>query len=1015
MSLETYRRKRRFNQTPEPSGESAPARPPKPARGAFGRAPRFVVQEHHATRLHWDLRLEMAGVLRSWAIPKGPSLDPADKRLAVLVEDHPIEYGDFEGVIPPGNYGAGTVLLWDRGTYTCREGDPASAFERGKLTIDFAGRRLRGEFHFVRTKRNNGRDWLLFKGKDQYVQPGFVPVGLKSVASGRTIEEIAEDRGSRWTSGPPGDARRAGPGARAAAATAATAAAPPPARETSRGKSRAATAVRTPSAAKRAGPARRTRENDPFPKAFKPMLAEPGRAPFDRADWSFEVKWDGVRALAFIRRDGPAQEIALYGRSLRRLNPQFPEIVDALASLDVDSAVLDGEIFAPDEDGRPSFNRLQQRLHLDAAAGERPAIGDVLVAYALFDCVYLDGRELRHRPFAERRAALESIGLPGAGLVKADAIPERGIALFEAARSHGFEGIVAKKLSSPYRPGTRSADWIKVKIRRTLDAVVGGLTRGRGGRSTSFGALVLGQYDDTGALVHIGQTGGGFSDADLAEFRRRLAPLETKTPPFAKRPDVPAAGITWVRPEVVVEVEYGEWTPDGLLRFPIFLRLRDDVASREVRLERPKRTEDAAPGSASAAPAGDRMPPPVARSADALNARDGAGPPPAEAFGREGASHSGRRAAAAVRPARSIDTSALPRDIAFSNLDKIFFPERGYTKGDVIEFYRRIAPYITPHLADRPLTLRRWPNGIHGEDFFQKDTPGAPPFVRTLAVWSDQGGNDNQLIIGADEKALLWLAQMGCIEMHPWFSRVTPIRGLRPPRQPKMRGHRPAATFGGSEAAIEASTLNYPDFVVFDIDPFLFPKGEKPVVRHGEKDPDYSRRGFGAARQATLWVRGALDELGLRAFVKTSGKTGLHVVVPIVRRYTYAETHAFARTLVEWLTAQHPDDLTTAWAVEQRVGKVFLDYNQNARGKTMASVYSLRPIPEATVSVPVTWAELEAGFDPLQWTIETVFDRLAQTGDLWAGVLDAAQELNLRPAHRAGGQGGQSPARAEGR
>ena len=928
MTLETYRRKRRFDQTPEPSGDPRREGPPRGER-----RPRFVVQEHHATRLHWDLRLEMAGVLRSWAIPKGPSLDPADKRLAVLVEDHPIEYGEFEGVIPPGNYGAGTVLLWDRGTYSCREGDPVAAFEGGKMTIDFDGERLRGEFHFVRTKRNNGRDWLLFKGKDQYLEPGFVPVGRRSVATRRTIEEIAGDRGARWTSGPPGAARGA---------------AVPPADEARPGK-RGAGRRRTGG---RANPGA-----DPMPGPFKPMLAEPAKEPFDRAGWLFEVKWDGVRALAFVRREGPAQDIVLYGRSLRRLNAQFPEIVDALAGLDVQSAVLDGEIFAPDDGGRPSFHRLQQRLHLNAASGERPAAGEVHVAFAVFDCLYLDGRDLRGRPFAERRAALETLVLP-AGLVKADVVEARGTALFDAARELGFEGIVAKKASSPYKPGVRSADWVKVKIRRTLEAVVGGLTRGRGARSTSFGALVLGQFDETGALVHIGQTGGGFTEADLTRFRERLAPLETKACPFATRPEVPGP-ITWVRPEVVVEVEYGEWTPDGLLRFPIFLGLRDDIAAKDVRLERPR------------VPA-----PPAAKSA---GPERGASAAPARVT----------KSAAAKRPS----AAPLPPEIAFTNLDKVFFPGTGYTKGDVVEYYRRAAPYIIPHLEDRPLTLRRWPDGIEGDDFFQKDVTQVPPFVRTERVWSDQGDRDIRVIVGADEKVLLWLAQMGCIEMHPWFSRVAPTP---PERGRTSRGApRPTTTFAGSRAAIESSTLNYPDVVVFDIDPFIFPEGEKPVVRHGEKDPEYSRRGFAAARRATLWVRDALEGLGLRAFVKTSGKTGLHVVVPIQRRYTYAQTHAFAKTLAEWLTAQHSEELTTAWAVDRRVGKVFLDYNQNARGKTMASVYSLRPIPEAAVSVPVTWEELEAGFDPLQWTIETVFERLARTGDLWAHLPNAAQELHV--------------------
>ena len=923
MTLEAYRRKRRFDQTPEPSGNERAGRPRKSAGGEV--RPRFVVQEHHATRLHWDLRLEMAGVLRSWAVPKGPSLDPAEKRLAVLVEDHPIEYGGFEGVIPPGNYGAGTVLLWDRGTYSCREGDPVAAFEAGKLTLDMDGERLRGEFHFVRTKRNDGKDWLLFKGRDQYAQPGFVPAGRPSVASGRMIEEIAGDRGARWTSGPP-QSRARGIGT----ATADLLPAFP------KGGGGEKTRV---GAKGRAKPG-----TDPLPKPFKPMLAEPAKRPFDRRGWLFEVKWDGVRALAFLRREGAAQEIVLYGRSLRRVNAQFPEIVDALADLDVHSAILDGEIFAPDDEGRPSFHRLQQRLHLDAASGERPQSGDVHVAYALFDCLFLDGRDLRGRPFSERRAALDGLTLP-AGLIKADVVEERGLALFEAAGRLGFEGIMAKKASSPYRPGVRSADWVKVKIRRTLEAVVGGLTKGRGGRATSFGALVLGQFSEAGQLVHIGQAGGGFSEADLDQFRRLLAPLETQAPPFATRPQIPDR-ITWVRPEVVVEVEYAEWTPEGMLRFPVFLRVRDDIAAKDARLDRP----------------------------DARDVANGV-PPPRETVA---APRSAARRAAA--------------EIAFTNLDKVFFPEKGYTKGDVIEYYRRIAPYITPHLRDRPLTLRRWPNGIHGDDFFQKDIPDVPSFVRTERIWSDQGDRDIRMIVGADEQLLLWLAQMGCIEMHAWFSRVTPLSAREPGgRSPR----RPAATFGGSEAGIGASVLNYPDVVVFDIDPFLFPKGQKPVVRHGEKDPDYSRSGFAAARHAGLWVRDALAGLGLTSFLKTSGKTGLHVFVPIRRRYRYAQTHAFARTLAEWLTGQHPGELTTAWAVDQRVGKVFLDYNQNVRGKTIAGVYSLRPIPEAAVSVPVTWDELDAGFDPLQWTIETVFDRLAKVGDLWAHLLDEVQDLDL--------------------
>jgi bifunctional non-homologous end joining protein LigD len=926
VGLETYRRKRTFATTPEPSGTV-------PAEGGH---PRFVVQEHHARRVHWDLRLEMEGVLRSWAIPKAPSLDPADKRLAVLVEDHPIEYGEFEGVIPPGNYGAGTVMLWDRGLYECLEGDPAAAFPQGKMTLILFGEKLRGEFHFVRTKRNAGRDWLLFKGKDGYARAGFTPTGTRSVKTGRTIEEIRADRDARWTP-----------------------AAPP-----------------TPAPV----PA------DPFPQPFKPMLAQTAARPFSRAGWLFEIKWDGVRTLGFVRRLGAAQEVRLYSRTLRSLNPQFPEIVEALASLDAESAVLDGEIIAPEEGGRPSFARLQQRLHLEGESDVREAAERIPVTYAVFDLLYLNGRDLSSLPLSERRRALEGLILPP-GMIRSDTVEQEGLTLFEAAKQHGLEGIIGKKAASPYRPGVRDADWQKVKIRKTLEAVVGGMTRGKGHRSGTFGALVLGQYDAlSGAFVHIGQTGGGLSDGDLRDLRRRLEPLVTTECPFASPPATPQPAV-WVRPEVVVEVEYGERTPDGLLRFPVFLRVRDDLAARDVRLPSP--ADAAGDGGAEEqipAPAADPRPAP--ETADTPSAGGRTDPTSVQVMAetrqpsQEEPAGRGR-----ARPARG--RAAPPPAVAFTNLDKIFFPELVLTKGDLIDYYRRIAPTVLPHLRDRPLSLRRFPNGIHGSDFFQKDVPDAPPFVRAERIWSDQGDRDIRMVICNDEATLLWLAQLGCIEMHPWFSRVTPVPG---------RGrNRPGTTFSGSEEAIDGSTLNFADFVVFDIDPFLFPEGQKPTRRHGELDPDYSRKGFEAARQAALWLGDTLESLGLRGFVKTSGKTGLHVFVPIVRRFTYAQTHAFAKTVTAWLTQQHPEALTTAWAVPERMGKVFLDYNQNIRGKTLASIYSVRPVPEATVSMPVTWEELRAGFDPLLWTTRTVFDRIARVGDLWADILDAAQGLELKP------------------
>jgi len=842
----------------------------------------------------------MDGVLRSWAVPKGPSLDPADKRLAVLVEDHPLEYGEFEGVIPEGNYGAGTVLLWDRGTYECAEGDPAEAFRRGKLTLTLHGEKLRGEFHFVRTRRNEGRDWLLFKGKDEFAVPQYAPAGTRSVKTGRTIEEVRAERDARWTA----------------------AVAPEPSRD--------------------AGPRRggRRARADPFPQPFQPMLAQLAARPFSRPGWLFEIKWDGVRALGFARRRGATQEIALYSRTLHRLNAQFPEVVEAFAALAPpvgDGLVLDGEIFAPDEQGRPRFARLQERLHLTRAEDVRAAAARIPVVFAVFDCLYLNGRDLRARPLSERRELLEGLALP-AGMLRSDAVEGDGQTLFEAATQHGLEGIIAKRATSLYRPGARSADWQKIKVRRTLEAVVGGITRGKGHRKGTFGALVLGQYDPgTGALVHIGQTGGGLSDSDLRALQRQLLPLATKTCPFATPPPT-LAPATWVLPRVVVEVEYSEWTPDGVLRAPVFLRVRDDVPASEVKLSR-------------------------------VTGRDGAAAP--------------RRPTRAPASPASSDSP-----VAFTNLDKVFFPDLGLTKGDMIDFYRRIAPALLPHLWDRPLTLRRWPDGIDGEAFFQKDVEDPPAFVRTERIWSEDGHRDVRMVICNDETTLLWLAQLGCIEMHAWFSRLTPI--------PDRRRGRPGAGFAGSEEAIARSALNVPDFVVFDIDPFLFPEGTGPTRRHGEHDPDYTRKGFEAARQAALWLGDALEGIGLRAFAKTSGKTGLHIFIPIVRRYTYAQTHAFAKTMATWLERQHPGALTTAWSVRDRVGRVFLDYNQNVRGKTIASVYSLRPVPQATVGVPVTWDELRAGLDPLGWTITTVFDRLERVGDLWTDIRGAAQELAER-------------------
>ncbi len=877
-----------------------------------------MIQEHHATRFHHDLRLEMAGVLRSWAVPKGISMDSAQKRLAVAVEDHPLEYLDFEGVIPEGNYGAGAVMVWDLGTYESPQGDPEEGFRRGKLTVVLHGQKVRGEFHLIRTRmgRRGGREgqtqWLLFKAKDADAVPGWsLPRPSRSATSGRTVEEIR--RGAPY--------RRTAP--------------PAPARKAPRGL-------------RRLGLHRLGR--DPMPERVSPMLAKPVRSAFDDPGWLFEPKWDGVRAIALVRREGTRQHVLLQSRSLKLMNDQFPEVVEALAAARLPDAVLDGEIVALDSAGRPSFQRLQQRINLRGA--EVDAVrARVPVVYYLFDVLHCNGHDLMRLPLEERRRILQALVPWGPTLRLTEAFAGEGQAFYRAARQHGLEGIVGKRRDSAYEPGRRSGAWVKVKARRSLHAVVGGYTRGRRGRRSRFGALLLGLYDDREQLRYIGHVGGGFRDEELRQILEALRPLERPTAPFATVPrtNEPA---TWTEPRLVVRVEYLEWTKEGSLRFPVFQGMAPQVDPRSCRLEETSRRP----------PSG------------------GGRPSPLEA---------------------ELARRRLP--VVFTNLDKVYWPERGLTKGDMIAYYLAVHEAILPHLRDRPLTLRRFPDGIHGADFHQKDYPDAPPHVTVARIWTESGRTANAAVVCNDLATLLWLAQLGAIEMHPWFSRITP------PRRGEGGGRRPHTDFALSEAALRDSVLNYPDYLVFDIDPYIFPAGQHPPSGPGERDPQYSPAGFAAAREAALLLRELLHTLGLQGFVKTSGKTGLHIYVPIARRYTFEETHAFAKTICQYLVARHPDRLTVEWAVEKRAGKVFLDYNQNRLGATLASAYSLRPTVQATVSTPLDWEEVERGVDPLDFTCTTVPQRLKERPDPWREMRRLRQRLEEALAATGEGSGGYRP------
>jgi len=909
MSLEAYRRKRKFQQTPEPAG-----RPKKSGAISRSKAPRFVVQEHHATRRHWDFRLEMGGVLKSWAVPKGPTYDPAEKRLAVPVEDHPVDYMEFEGVIPEGNYGAGTVMVWDLGTYEVVEGDPEPACANGKLTLILQGHRLRGEFHLVRTKMGGEVQWLMFKKRDADAVAGWtLPDPSTSVKTGRTIEQIRADAGAQWSSGNP----RAG--------------------SSTRSKEPRAVPSRTRKtlqALKLHAPGK-----DPYPRDIKPMLATLVDAPFDDSAWLFEIKWDGVRAMAFLRRHGPRREVTLRSRGGMTLNAQFPEVVEGLYAQNLPDAILDGEIVALDTGGRAHFQLLQSRVQ--GRNGSRPGPAP-LIAYYAFDVLYFNGHGLLDRPLADRRQVLDSVLHPTQVIRVSAAVPERGIAFYRAAQDLGVEGIVAKRRAAPYRPGERAKTWLKIKVTQRMEAVIGGFTRGRGARAKTFGAVLLGVYDAAGHLQYIGHCGGGFTDAELRRLANLLQARVEAACPFAQVPPSNDA-VTWVRPELVMEVEYAGWTNDGLLRVPVYKGLRTDKPARDVTLELPEaRTRG---------------------TEEARGTNEAPGPRP------EARASAGR-------------LDGAPAGAEFTNLEKIFWPQRGYTKGDLIRYYLEVAPQILPHLRDRPVTLRRFPNGIAGETFYQKDYPDAPPFVETVRIWTESEKKTLVAPLCNNLETLAWLAQLANIEIHTWFSRTTPVR----------RAERAGAAFAASEQALRASTLNRPDYVVFDIDPYLFPDNKLPQ-RKGEKDPDYSRRGFDAATEAALLLRDVLRRLKLDGFVKTSGKTGLHLFVPIVRRYTFEQTHAFAKTVTQYLERLHPHKVTTAWAAEQRVGKVFLDYNQNRLGATLASAYSVRPTPEAAVSLPITWKELQRGLDPLAFTLGTVPALMKRRKDPWRDVLSTPQLL----------------------
>ena len=888
--LAEYSAKRAFDVTPEPA----------PAVAARAGPLLFVIQQHSATRLHYDFRLELDGVLKSWAVPKGPSLDPSEKRLAVQTEDHPYEYASFEGVIPPGQYGAGEVIVWDCGVYSPDEGGETwfhdreeaerqarQGIEKGKLSFQLRGEKVKGSFALVRTA--DRKNWLLIKHKDRFVSQSPVTERNRSVLSDVAVEDLTVVPVRRL------------PAARLVPAGAA----------------------------------------EKMPLRLAPMLAESRDAPFRDAAWMWEPKLDGYRVLAFVGEDGVKLRSRRDGLDL---TAAFPRLVAELAQQSVSGMILDGEIVAFDASGKPSFSALQERARLkterEIAAADRSAPS---VLYC-FDLLHFTGLDLRSAPYADRRRWLAQCLLPSAHVQLVHA-SEDGVALYEAALASGFEGAMAKRKDSKYEPGRRSAQWLKIKSTHSAEFVVGGYTMGKGSRAP-LGALLVGTWSG-GMLHYAGHVGSGLDDKTLAQLKARLDALRADARPFAERPELHSPTV-WVKPQLVAEIRFQNWTDDGHLRAPVFLRLREDVDPKRVR-------------RAQTAPS---------------------------ALAQSGARRTGTEIDDVVRQLETkkaaFPIAVGPHTIRLTHLERVYWPadpalrQQALTKRDLLRYLAQVSPFMLPHLADRPLTMIRMPDGIAGQRFFQKHwEQERPEFVETITVFSEHKDERHDYLLCNNLPTLLWLAQSGTLEFHVWHSRA------KPGADAAGKG----TDYADSLAALEASVLNYPDYVLFDIDPYIYSGKEAPGA-----EPELNTVAFEKGKEVAFWLRELLASMGLEAIVKTSGKTGLHVFVPIKRTLDFDAARAVSELVGRHLVRQHPKEVTVEWSVPKRTGKIFMDYNMNVRGKTLNAAYSPRGSPGAPVSMPLTWEELAAAH-PLDFRITNAAQRAAETGDRWREALTRKQSL----------------------
>jgi len=888
--LEEYRKKRDFKRTAEPSGSVS-----------ANRQRLFVIQKHAATRLHYDLRLEVDGVMKSWAVPKGPSLNPDDKRLAVHVEDHPLEYRKFEGVIPKGQYGGGEVIIWDQGTYELEGNlDAHAQMARGDLKFILHGKKVRGSFVLVQIKSSKEKkEWLLIKHRDEFVDGRWdAEQHSRSVVSGRTLEDVKLGREAS-----------------------------PPAEENK--------------LSSLAG-ARKTA----MPRSVLLTLASLSDKPFSNPDWLFEVKWDGVRGLAYVANG----EVTVRSRAGREISLEYPELKGLANQLLAAEAIVDGEIVALDDSGRSIFQKLQNRSGVRNPS--RALLDSIPVTYYAFDLLYCDGYDLRKTPLEKRKELLKQILRPNAHIRYSEHEVEKGKELYAAARLQGLEGIIGKKRDGAYA-GQRTGLWLKFKIVDELDAVICGWTAPRRSREF-FGALVLGLYNE-GKLQFIGSVGTGF---DYDTQKSVFAQLQKLRQPDSSIEDPPKLkeSIEWAEPQLVARVKYGNWTEGDRLRAPVFIGLRPELVAEECTVEAARRNYERASAPEETRPAKSAQPEPaviakpnkVSTLREKLSASVAVTPRNEKTTRRD--ESAGPTDAGIVREFRDgtkegLNVEVEGQALRFTHLNKMYFPESGIRKRDLLAYYFRVGHLMLPFLKDRPMVLRRYPNGIREKAFFQKEaTDSIPDWLPRATVFSEERGRDMPYVMANSLAALLYLTNLGCIDHNPWSSR--------------------------------SESQDTPDYVFFDLDP-------TPGTP------------FATVLKIARTIHKILSSIRLTSFLKTSGASGFHIFVPLVPQYSYEQTRVFAELVGRMASEELPGLITFERIVRKRPGgKVLMDALQNARGKPLATIYSARAYPGAPVSTPVTAEELKKEFSADQWTIENVDKRLKTVGNLWQDFWKKRQSLS---------------------